>query len=117
MARIAASQVVSFPRVIPDGAAADTIESLRGRCWAAEDAARVAVAEATRARDELARIRQACQQMLDATALELLELKRTLRVRDRATLNQRSSPVPPRTEDEIPFDEIEAVLAASPACS
>jgi len=117
MARLAASQVVSFSRVAADVAATESIESLRGRCWAAEHAARTAAAEASQARAELLRIRQTCQAMLDATALEVLELKRELQARDRAALKQRSSPATPRTEDEIPFDEIEAALAASPACS
>ena len=111
-----------------DGLEGESIESLRGRLKAAEDAASASAAEASHARAELSRIRQMCQQMLDATALEVLELKRELQARDRLTLNQRSETSEPsaarpsaaasrftdRIADDIPFHEIEAVLAASP---
>ena len=134
MARLGATQVVSFPQKhnlpLSDGLAAESIESLRGRWKAAEDAARASAAEASRARAELVRIRQVCQQMLDATALEVLQLKRELQSRERVALDQRSEtsessairPSAPASrfteiEAEIPFHEIEAALAASPVCS
>jgi hypothetical protein len=146
MARLGATQVVSFPPVSSlaahvaagvaahkhnqpsfDALAAEGVESLHRRCRAAEDAARASAAEASHARAEVLRIRQVCQQMLDATALEILQLKRELQSRDRVALNQRSEtsessairPSAPASrfteiEAEIPFHEIEAALAASP---
>jgi hypothetical protein len=143
MSRLAVSQVVSFPRISPmadevaagvisaqdhpslRSVAAHSIELLRARCKAAEDAARAAGAEASRARAELLRTRQVCQEMLDASVLEVLQLKRELQARDEQALQQPSgsdTPAMPQSaddsgEDEIPFHKIEAALAATPLCS
>jgi hypothetical protein len=143
MSRLSVSQVVSFPRISPNadevvagvisaqdhpslrGVAAQSIELLRARCKAAEDAARAAGADASRARAELLRTRQVCQEMLDASVLEVLQLKRELQARDEQALHQSSrseSPAVPQPtddsgDDEIPFHKIEAALAATPLCS
>jgi hypothetical protein len=141
MTRLGATHVVSFPggtpvagdcaagvagkrgHRLPDGLVREAIESLRDRCRAAEDAATAAAAAESRARAELLRMRQVCQQMLEATALEVLELKRELQARDRMATDRGSDssqspamlrPTADVTDDEIPFDRIEAVLAASP---
>lgn len=120
MTPLGATQVLALPRV---PLAADDIESLRARCTAAETAATTAEAAASAARAELLQMRQTCQQMLEASALEVLELKRELQARsrvamDRAADSSRSPEMHPASadtaEDEIPFDRIEAVLAASP---
>jgi hypothetical protein len=136
--RVGATQLVSFPGrgpVARDGGVAGTpdprmpqrqvreaLDTLRVRCRAAEEAAAAAALAESRARAELARMRQRCQHMLEATALEVLELKRELQARDRLAMEQRldslrssASPQPAANEDdEIPFDRIDAVLAASP---
>ena len=119
MARLAVSQVVSFPSCAP---MPESIESLRGKCAAAEEAATAAVAQDPRAHAELLRTRQIFQQMLDAMSLEILQLQRELQARDQAALHPRSesgeSSVLPSVarglEDEISFDEIDAVLATTP---
>jgi hypothetical protein len=96
MARVALSQVVSFP---PRSLTTESIGA------------------------ELLRTREICQQMLDAMSLEVLQLRRELQARDRLAPQQQSaasgSSAAPRCparglDDEIPFDEIEAALAASP---
>ena len=120
MARLAASQVVLFPSraLMPE-----SIESLREKCAAAEESATAAVAEDQPAYAELVRTRQVFQQMLDAMSLEILQLKRELQARDQASVDPLSdsgpSPVQPRPvargiDDEISFDEIDALLAATP---
>jgi hypothetical protein len=138
--RVGATQLLSFPGRSP--AAADVaagvtgqgdlrtrqrlvreaIDSLRARCRAAEEAATAAALAESRARAELERTRQHCQQLLEAAALELLELKRELQPRDRLAMAPRSDslqsstgPQPVIDDDaEIPFDRIDAALAASP---
>ena len=119
MTRLAASQVVS---IRSRGLMAASIEALRAKCRAAEDAATAAVAQDSGAHAELLRTRQVFQQMLDAMSLEVLQLKRELQARDQAALQQQSensqSPASPsvarRSDDEIRFDEIDALLEASP---
>jgi hypothetical protein len=99
----------------------EAIDSLRARCRAAEEVATAAALAESRARAEFERTRQHCQQMLEATALELLEVKRELQARDRLAMAPRSDSLqssaelqPAIDEDaEILFDRIDAVLAAS----
>jgi hypothetical protein len=139
MTRLGATQVLSFPERspvaddfapgtgkydprLPEALARTAIESLRIRCRDAEGAATAAATAESRARAELSRMRQTCQQMLETMALEVLELRRELEARDRTAAAQRiDSRQPPAMcpaaridDDEIPFDRIEAVLAASP---
>ena len=120
MARLAARQVVSFPSraLMPE-----SIESLREKCATAEEAATAAVAEDQPAYAELVRTRQVFQQMLDAMSLEILQLKRELQARDQAAQGQLSDSGPPAVrrqpaargiDDEISFDEIDALLASTP---
>jgi hypothetical protein len=89
----------------------ESIEALRAKCAAAEDAATAAVSHDPRAQAELLRTRQVFQQMLDAMSLEVLQLKRELEARDRAALPRQPDN---RLDAELSFDEIDAVLAASP---
>jgi hypothetical protein len=89
----------------------DSIEPLRAKCAASDDAATAAVTQDPRAEAELVRTRQIFQQTLDAMSLELLQLKCELQARDRAALPR---PTENRLEAEIPFDEIDALLAATP---
>ena len=84
---------------------------IRGRHPAAEDAATAAVAQGSPAHAELLRTRQVFQQMLDAMSLEILQLKRELEARDRAVLPRQADN---RLDAEISFDEIDALLAATP---
>jgi hypothetical protein len=135
MTRLGATQVVSFPRVgaFADGSAMgrrdhlrpahpEGIEALRARCSAAEHAAVTAAAAASRAREELWLTREMCQQMLETTALEILELKRELQAHDRMFRARESDNRPHQVtmpaerdqDDEIPFDLIDAILATSP---
>jgi hypothetical protein len=120
MARLAASQVVPFPSraLVPE-----SIESLREKCAAAEESATAAVAEDQPAYAELVRTRQVFQQMLDAMSLDILQLKRELQARDQASVDQPSDSGQPSAQpqrvargidDEISFDEIDALLAATP---
>ncbi len=108
MPRLAASQVVLFRS---RGVMPESIEALRARCAAAEDAATAAVAQDPGAQAELHRTRQIFQQMLDAMSLEVLQLKRELEARDRAALPRPSDN---RLDAEISFDAIDAMLAATP---
>ena len=89
----------------------ESIETLRATCAAAEDAATAAVAQDSPAHAELQRMRHTFQQMLDALSLEVLLLKRELQARDRAALPRRPEH---RLDAEIAFDEIDALLAATP---
>ena len=122
MARVGANQVVSFPA---RSLAPETMESLRARFKAIEDAAAAARAEALRARAELLRVRETCQQMLDASALDVLQLTRDLQARDRVAAvpvsvcdsRATAQSAVRGADDDIPFDVIEAALAASPLCS
>jgi hypothetical protein len=108
MARVAASQVVSFRS---RGVMQESIEALRAKCVAAEEAATAAVAPDSPAHAELLRTRQIFQQMLDAMSLEVLLLKRELEARDRAALPRQPEN---RLDAEISFDEIDALLATTP---
>ena len=80
---------------------------MRGR----RAAATAAVAQDSSAQAELLRTRQIFQQMLDAMSLEILQLKRELEARDRAALPRQPEN---RLDAEISFDEIDALLAATP---
>ena len=108
MERLAGSQVVSFRS---RGLLADSIEALRVKCVAAEQAATAAVAQDSGAHAELLRMRQIYQEMLDAMSLEVLQLKRELEARDRAALPRQPEN---RLDAEISFDEIDALLATTP---
>jgi hypothetical protein len=106
---------------MPQRLVREAIDSLRVRCRAAEEAATAAALAESRARAELERTRQRCQQLLEAAALELLEVKRELQARESLAMAPRSDSLESSTElqpaiDEdadIPFDRIDAVLAAS----
>src|SRR3954469_25870190 len=97
MARLGVNQVVSFPsRSLPEDSGLEA---------------------------ELVRTRHIFQQKLDAMSLEILELKRKLQARDRLALGQGGDRSGAATtthsrargcDDEIPFDEIDAMLAATP---
>jgi hypothetical protein len=89
----------------------ESLEDLRARCAAAEDAASAAVAPDSPAHAELQQMRRNYQQMLDAMSLEVLLLKRELRARVRVALSRQPEN---RQDAEIAFDEIDAMLATTP---
>jgi hypothetical protein len=84
---------------------------VRSQCQAAMEAARVAAASEASARQELPRLRDQFQQIVDTQTLQLLELTRELTVNTPARPDARPDV---STPDELCFAAIETALAASP---
>lgn len=85
---------------------------VRSQCQAAMEAARGAAASEANARQELSRLRDQFQQIVDTQTLQLLELTRELTVN---TPPARPDARPDASSpDELCFAAIETALAASP---
>lgn len=86
---------------------------VRSQCQAAMEAARVAAAGEASARQELLRLRDQFQQIVDTQTLQLLELTRELAI-NTPPARPAPRPVHVSSPDELCFAGIETALAASP---